>query len=127
MMQFSSVLLAGAGGFLGTVARYLVALAFSPSMPGFPFATFTVNILGSFLIGFISELAVSSTMVSPQARLFLVTGFCGGFTTFSSYMYEGASLVRDGQLLYTGVYLAGSVIGGFAALYSGTLAAKPWT
>jgi len=106
------------------VLRYLVALAFAPAAAGFPFATLTVNIAGSFLIGFLSELAVSTTLVSPEARLFLVTGFCGGFTTFSAYMYEDASLVRDGELLYAGMYLAGSVIGGFAALYSGMLAAK---
>ncbi len=126
MMQFSSVLLAGAGVFL---VRLPVTwwLWRSVLHAGVSVCYFYGQYLGSFLIGFISELAVSSTMVSPQARLFLVTGFCGGFTTFSSYMYEGASLVRDGQLLYTGVYLAGSVIGGFAALYSGTLAAKPWT
>jgi len=122
-----SILLVGVGGFLGSVMRYLVALAFAPADAGFPFATMTVNIAGSFLIGFISELAVSTSMVSPEARLLLVTGFCGGFTTFSAYMYEDASLVREGQLLYAGMYLAGSIIGGFAALYSGTLAAKPWT
>jgi len=122
-----AIVLAGAGGFLGSVLRYLVALAFAPAAAGFPFATLTVNIAGSFLIGFLSELAVSTTLVSPEARLFLVTGFCGGFTTFSAYMYEDASLVRDGELLYAGMYLAGSVIGGFAALYSGMLAAKPWS
>ncbi|ABB24882.1 fluoride efflux transporter CrcB [Pelodictyon luteolum] len=122
-----SVLLVGAGGFLGTVARYLVALAFSPASPGFPFATFSVNIAGSFLIGFLSELAVSTTIVSPEARLFLVTGFCGGFTTFSSYMFEGATLARDGELFYFSLYLAGSIVGGFVALYTGIIAAKPWS
>jgi len=77
-----AIVLVGAGGFLGSVLRYLVALAFAPAAAGFPFATLTVNIAGSFLIGFLSELAVSTTLVSPEARLFLVTGFCGGFTTF---------------------------------------------
>lgn len=122
-----AILLAGAGGFLGSAARYLVAMAFAPMAPGFPFATFAVNIAGSFLIGLLSELAVSTTLVSPEVRLFLVTGFCGGFTTFSSYMFENASLLKDGEVLYMGLYLAGSIVGGFLALYIGMLAAKPWS
>jgi CrcB protein len=105
----------------------MVGLMFAPMAPGFPFATLTVNILGSFLIGLLSELAVSTTLVSPEARLFLVTGFCGGFTTFSAYMFENAALLKDGQLFYTGIYLAGSIAGGFVAFYSGTLFAKLWT
>ena len=120
-------MLVGTGGFLGSIARYVVALMFAPLAPGFPFATLTVNILGSFLIGFFGELAVSTTLVSPEARLFLVTGFCGGFTTFSAYMFEHTALLREGQLFYAGIYLAGSIAGGIVALYSGMLFAKLWT
>ncbi|NTV05573.1 MAG: fluoride efflux transporter CrcB [Chlorobiaceae bacterium] len=127
MKDAGALMLVGAGGFLGSVARYMVTLLFSPLAPGFPFATLTVNILGSFLIGLLSELAVSTTMVSPAARLFLVTGFCGGFTTFSAYMFENAALLKEGQLFYTGIYLAGSIAGGFVALYSGMFFAKLWT
>jgi len=105
----------------------MVTLLFSPLVPGFPFATFAVNIAGSFLIGLLSELAVSTTLVSPEARLFLVTGICGGFTTFSAYMFESTALIKDGQLFYTSFYLAGSIVGGLIALYSGTLFAKLWT
>ncbi len=120
-------MLVGTGGFLGSVARYAVALLFAPLFPAFPFSTFTVNILGSFLIGLLSELAVSTTLVSPDTRLFLVTGFCGGFTTFSAYMFEQTALMKDGQLFYATLYLAGSIIGGLVALYTGTLFAKLWT
>ena len=127
MKQFGSVMLVGAGGFLGSVARYMVALFFAPLAAGFPFSTLTVNLAGSFLIGFLSELAVSTTLVSPETRLFLVTGFCGGFTTFSAYMYEHSMLMRDAQFLYAGIYLAGSIIGGIIALYTGMLFAKLWT
>jgi CrcB protein len=127
MKDAGALMLVGTGGFLGSVARYVVALLFSPLAPGFPFATFTVNILGSFLIGILSELAVSTTLVSPEARLFLVTGFCGGFTTFSAYMFENTALLKDGQLFYAGIYLAGSIAGGMIALYTGTLLAKLWT
>lgn len=127
MKHAASLLLVGTGGFLGSVARYAVALLFAPLFPGFPFSTFTVNILGSFLIGLLSELAVSTTLVSPEARLFLVTGFCGGFTTFSAYMFEQTALMKDGQLFYATLYLGGSIIGGLVALYTGALFAKLWT
>jgi fluoride exporter len=127
MKDAGALMLVGTGGFLGSVARYMVGLLFSPLVPGFPFATLTVNIIGSFLIGMLSELAVSTAMVSPEARLFLVTGFCGGFTTFSAYMFENTALLKDGQLFYAGIYLAGSIAGGLIALYTGTLFAKLWT
>ena len=127
MKHAGALMLVGTGGFLGSIARYVVALMFAPLAPGFPFATLTVNILGSFLIGFFGELAVSTTLVSPEARLFLVTGFCGGFTTFSAYMFEHTALLREGQLFYAGIYLAGSIAGGIVALYSGMLFAKLWT
>jgi len=127
MKHAGALLLVGTGGFIGSVARYAVALMLQPVATGFPFSTLTVNILGSFLIGLLSELAVSTTLVSPEARLFLVTGFCGGFTTFSAYMYEHAALMKDGQLFYASIYLAGSIAGGVIALYTGMLFAKLWT
>jgi len=127
MKHASAIALVGLGGFLGSVGRYVVALLLAPVATGFPFSTLTVNILGSFLIGFLSELAISTTLVSPEARLFLVTGFCGGFTTFSAYMFENAALLKDGQLFYAAIYLAGSIAGGFIALYTGILLAKLWT
>ena len=127
MKQAGALMLVGTGGFIGSVARYLVGLIFAPLAPGFPFATLTVNIVGSFLIGFLGELAVSTTLVSPEARLFLVTGFCGGFTTFSAYMFEHTALLKDGQLFYASLYLAGTIAGGFIALYTGALFAKLWT
>jgi CrcB protein len=127
MKHTGAVMLVGAGGFLGSVARYVVALLLAPVASGFPLPTLLVNIFGSFLIGFLGELAISTTLVSPEARLFLVTGFCGGFTTFSAYMFENTVLLKDGQLFYATMYLAGSIAGGFIALYTGTLLAKLWT
>ena len=127
MKNAGAIALVGVGGCLGSVARYMVSLLLSPVVPWFPWATLAVNILGCFLIGFLSELAISTTLVSPEARLFLVTGFCGGFTTFSSYMFEDTALFKDGQFFYAGMYLTGSIAGGFIALYSGTFFAKLWT
>ena len=127
MKHAGAIALVGVGGFLGSVARYVVSLLLSPVVPWFPFATLAVNILGCFLIGLLSELAISTTLVSPEARLFLVTGFCGGFTTFSAYMFEHTALLKDGQLFYASLYLGGSIAGGLIALYTGALLAKLWT
>ncbi len=121
-----NVLLVGAGGFTGSAARYLVALAVPFSGTGFPYATLLVNLLGSFLIGFFSELALSTTLLSPEARLLLTTGFCGGFTTFSTAMYETSGLMRDGEALYASLYVTGSLVGGLICIASGTLLAKLW-
>ena len=125
-VAMKQVLLVGAGGFAGSVARYLVALAVPFAGTGFPYATLMVNLLGSFLIGFISELALSTTLLSPDVRLLLTTGFCGGFTTFSTAMYETGGLMRDGEALYASLYVAGSLAGGLVCLASGTLLAKLW-
>ncbi len=118
------IFLVGIGGFVGSVLRYLVALAFPFTAGGFPFATLAVNLAGSFIIGFVSELAFSTALISPGTRLLLTTGFCGGLTTFSTAMNETMGLARDGQALYATMYVAGSVAGGMACLFSGTLCAK---
>jgi fluoride exporter len=120
------VLLVGIGGFVGSVFRYLVALVMPLSAGSFPFATFAVNLVGSFIIGFVSELALSTTIISPDTRLLLTTGFCGGLTTFSTAMNETMGLARDGQALYASMYVAGSIFGGMACLFTGTLCAKLW-
>ena len=125
--RYAAFLLVGAGGFAGAVARYLVALALPFIGTGFPFGTLSVNIAGCLLIGFISELSIASSLVSPELRLLLATGFCGGFTTFSSYMYEVMSLLRDGEILYASLYLLGSIIGGILCFYVGMQLARMWT
>jgi CrcB protein len=127
MAGMRGFMLVGAGGLLGSVARYLVALAIPFASVGFPYATLTVNLLGSFLIGLISELGLTTTMLTPETRLFLTTGFCGGFTTFSTFMYETMSLARDGEMLYAGMYFAGSAVGGMIGLFFGMLCAKLWS
>lgn len=85
------------GGAIGTGARYLVtgwaAALFGPL---FPWGTFAVNVMGSFLIGGIMQAAVATTLVTPTLRLFLTTGILGGFTTYSSYNYETVRFVREG-------------------------------
>ena len=115
-----NILLVGLGGLIGSVARYLVAVLFAGQFTSsLPFATFTVNIAGCFVIGILFALSDRGNILSPEWRVFLTTGFCGGFTTFSTFSYESIRLMQDGEFLYLGLYAALSVILGFAATYLG--------
>jgi CrcB protein len=113
-----SILLVGVGGFVGSVARYLVAILFSSQVSSvFPFATLTVNIVGCFLIGILFALSDRGNVLSPEWRILLTTGFCGGFTTFSTFSYESLRLMQDGEYLYLAAYVFVSVFVGLAATY----------
>lgn len=108
----------GAGGFLGSVARYLTQQSFSRILPVvFPYGTLTVNILGCFLIGIIYALADRSNALSPEWRLFLTTGFCGGFTTFSAFSLEAYNLMRDEEYFFLSLYVSMSVVMGIFATF----------
>jgi len=79
----------GSGGFLVSAARYLSQVMINKYFPSsFPYGTFSINVSGSFLIGLIFALGEKGNILSPEVRMFLVTGFCGGFTTFSTFSYE---------------------------------------
>jgi fluoride exporter len=115
-----SILLVGVGGFVGSVARYLVAILFSSQISSvFPFATLTVNIVGCFLIGILFALSDRGNVLSPEWRILLTTGFCGGFTTFSTFSYESLRLMQDGEYLYLAAYVFISVFIGLTATYLG--------
>lgn len=119
------ILLVGFGGFVGSILRYLAAIVFSSqSTSGFPLATFAVNVIGCFLIGVIFALSEKGNVLSPEWRIFLTTGFCGGFTTFSSFSYESIKLLQDGQFLYLSLNVILSVVLGFAATYLGMISIK---
>jgi CrcB protein len=110
--------LIGAGGFLGSVARYLTQQGISKLLPViFPYGTLTINVAGSFLIGIIYALSDRGTMISPEWRFFLATGFCGGFTTFSTFSYETYTLMREGQYLFVALYIGISVVVGLLATF----------
>ena len=102
----------GAGG-VGCVARYLVALAIGPR--GFPYATLAVNLVGSFLIALILELAMLRKDVPANLQLALTTGFMGGFTTYSSFNFETTRLVLDGHPVRGAANVAITLAGGIAA------------
>jgi CrcB protein len=115
----------GIGGFIGSVARYYSQLFVTRIYPStLPYGTFAINVSGCFLIGIIYALSERGNVLSPEWRLFLATGFCGGFTTFSSFSYESLNLVRDGEFFYLSLYVVASVIIGFAAIYFGMLLIK---
>ncbi len=119
------LLLVGFGGFIGSIARYLVSrLNLSWNFHSIPMGTLIVNILGSFLIGFLLGIFVNSNLLNTNLKLFLVVGFCGGFTTFSSFTNENFLLLQNGQYLSALLYIGVSVISGILAVYAGFLTAN---
>jgi CrcB protein len=115
------LLLIAFAGSLGTVTRYLVGLWAGRMIgAGFPYGTLIVNVAGCFLIALISELALTTTAISPTMRLTLTTGFMGGLTTYSSFNYETTNLLRERALaegfLNVGVTLFGCFTAGVLGL-----------
>ena len=114
------LLLVGLGGFIGSVARFLVSkLNLSWHFLSIPMGTLTVNVLGSFIIGILVGISVKSDLISTDLRLFLMVGFCGGFTTFSSFSSENLMLMQNGQVVTVIIYTALSILLGVLAVYLG--------
>jgi len=113
------LLYVGTGGFLGSVARYAISRWMNQQiLSSIPWGTMTVNIAGCFIIGLIYALAFKSDL-APEWRLLIATGFCGGFTTFSSFSYENIALLQDGQFGAALFYIGGSLLLGLAATVAG--------
>lgn len=114
-----------AGGILGTLARYLLSGTVHRIFGvTFPFGTLVVNLVGCFAIGFLAVLAEEKFLLGPTARVFLMIGFCGAFTTFSSFILETANLAKDGENLYAFMNIALSLILGFAVFRLGIMLAR---
>ena len=113
-----------AGSVAGGVARYLLALTLAMG-PGFPWGTFFVNVTGSFIIGFYATLSGSDGRVaaSVQQRLFVMTGFCGGYTTFSAFSLETLMLFRAGMAHTALIHIVVSLFGWLLAVWLGHLLA----
>ena len=111
----------GAGGFLGSIGRYLVSGVVYQIFPKlyFPIGTAVVNILGCLLIGFITGLAEVRKLLGPEMRVFLLIGLLGGFTTFSTFGFETFALLRDGAFLATLANVLIQVIVGISAVWLG--------
>lgn len=114
------LLIVGFGGFIGSIARFLVSkLNLHWHFLSIPMGTLTVNILGSLIIGFLAGISAKSEIISPALRLFLMVGVCGGFTTFSSFTNENLTLMQNGQFFSVLLYTGFSIILGFSAVYLG--------
>ena len=120
-----TLLLVGTGGFLGSISRYLASRLLQNTIPSsFPYGTFFVNIAGCLLIGIIYGLSERSSLLTPGWKLFLAAGFCGGFTTFSTFANENLALLRDGEFFYFFLYTGLSVFLCIAATFFGVLITK---
>jgi CrcB protein len=115
----TNLLLVGAGGFLGSMGRYLVStLAYRAAGPTFPLGTLIVNVAGCFAIG-VLDFLVEKQSIAPQTRLFLMTGILGGFTTFSAFGNEAMGLARGGEFRLASFNVAAHVLLGLGAVWAG--------
>ncbi len=123
--MIKTLVIIGIGGLLGSVCRYLVSFYVTKNIPAaFPYGTFIVNITGCLLIGLIYGFSERFSWVTPEWRLFLATGFCGGFTTFSAFAFENTRLLQTGQYLTFGLYSIASFALGLLAVFAGLSIAK---
>ena len=121
----NNILLIAIGGAIGSVSRYGCQKWIYQFYPHpFPVGTFVVNILGSLLIGLFFGLSEKGNIMSPEWRLFLTTGFCGGYTTFSTFSFETLALLKEGNYGYAFMYIILSVVLGLMAVWLGTIIVK---
>ena len=119
--MFKNIMLVALGGAVGSVARYLVSRALNGTLlAAFPLGTMTANVLGCFVIGLVCGMADGDgAPVGPDLKLLLTVGFCGGFTTFSTFMNETLALARGGEALAPALYVGASVALGLLAVVGG--------
>lgn len=120
--MIKSFLLVGFGGMIGSMLRYLFTLIIKPS--SFPYATLLVNIIGCFVIGLVIGATLRNGATNDNWKLFLATGICGGFTTFSAFSYECIQLMGQQRFGAVFLYISLSVLLGLAATFAGLQLAK---
>jgi CrcB protein len=118
------VLLVFLGGGIGSALRYAIGRIFNTSSAGYPWGTFSVNIIGSLLIGVFMGIALKNNNLSGNQTLLLVTGLCGGFTTFSAFAYENQQFLKEGDLTSFAIYTLGSLSLGILAVFLGLVISK---
>lgn len=118
------LLLVFIGGGFGSALRFLLGKYLNSSATGIPYGTFAANILGSLLIGIILGMAAKNETISQQYTLLLATGFCGGFTTFSTFAYENHIFLKSGDFITFFLYTIASFIVGFSAVFLGMYLVK---
>ncbi|APX99664.1 camphor resistance protein CrcB [Lacinutrix venerupis] len=119
-----NILLVFIGGGFGSVMRYLLGKFLNNSENGIPYGTFAANILGSLLIGIILGIALKNNTLTQNHTLLLATGFCGGFTTFSTFAYENHVFLKAGDFTSFAIYTISSFVMGFLAVFGGMYLAK---
>ncbi|PKH50458.1 fluoride efflux transporter CrcB [Tenacibaculum sp. Bg11-29] len=107
------------GGGFGSALRFLIGKLLNNTQTGIPYGTFTANILGSLLIGIILGLAAKNETLTQNHTLLLATGFCGGFTTFSTFAYENHIFLKSGDFASFAFYTIISFVLGFLAVFAG--------
>ena len=118
------LLLVFIGGGFGSSLRFVIGKYMNSTETGIPWGTFTANILGSLIIGIILGLAAKNDALSSNQTLLLATGFCGGFTTFSTFAYENHMFLKSGDFTSFALYTIGSFIIAFLAVFAGLFIAK---
>jgi CrcB protein len=120
-----AIILVAVGGAIGSVARYLVsALVGRATGTLFPAGTFAVNLIGCIVFGMIAGAAEQRVVLSPDVRVFLLVGVLGGFTTFSSYAFDGVVLIQQGQIAAALVNIGGQIVCGLLGLWAGYVIAR---
>lgn len=123
--MFRAIMLVGAGGFIGSISRYLISTLVQEKASGsFPWWTFTVNILGCLIVGLLYGLFEKGNLSGNDLKSFLIVGFCGGFTTFSTFMHENYNLFQGNQFWVSSAYAVLSLAVGLAACWLGHFIAK---
>ena len=112
------------GGGFGSVLRFIIGKWLNDSENGIPYGTFITNIIGSLLIGIILGLAAKNETLTQSQTLLLATGFCGGFTTFSTFAYENHVFLKSGDFASFAIYTIASFVIGFLAVFAGMYLVK---
>lgn len=112
------------GGGFGSVCRYILGKFLNDSSNRIPYGTFLANILGSLLIGLILGLSLKNNNLQEHQVLFLATGFCGGFTTFSTFAYENHIFLKSGDFGSFAIYTIASFVIGFLSVFGGMYLVK---
>lgn len=122
--MFKNALLVFIGGGLGSVLRYVISKFLNNSSAAIPYGTFIVNILGSLIIGLVLGYAFKTDSLNSSTHILLGVGFCGGFTTFSTFAFENQALIRSGDYLHFTIYALASLFLGILAVILGIYLSK---
>ncbi len=123
--MLKTILIVGTGGFIGSVARYLTQVVVERWLQSsFPWGTFVANMAGCFIFGLVFALSERGNLLTPEWRIFLTVGFCGGFTTFSSFAYNNLTMLSVNNLLQLLANVGMSVFLGVFAVYLGIVTVR---